>query len=128
MNRYLAWFITFNFINFSWVFFRAKDWDDALKVLYGMSGGNRIVLPEFLHKVYLSFLPISYGNITEHLNLGRHIFVYIILALILIFFKNSNYYHDNFKPDNKSAIFISIIFIYTIVNMRNFTEFLYFNF
>jgi len=128
MNKVLAWFITFNFINFSWIFFRAKEWDDALKVLYGMLGVNGIVLPEFLHKSYLAFLPISYGNITEHLNLGRQIFVYIILSLIFIFIKNSSYYRENFNPDNKSAIFISIIFIYTVVNMRNFTEFLYFNF
>ncbi|MDH4945508.1 MBOAT family protein, partial [Sulfurimonas sp. C5] len=33
MNSILAWFITFNFINIAWVFFRAKEWDDAIKVL-----------------------------------------------------------------------------------------------
>lgn len=36
MNSMLAWFITFNFVNIAWVFFRAKEWDDALKVLDGM--------------------------------------------------------------------------------------------
>lgn len=36
INKIVAWFITFNFVNFSWVFFRAKDWDDAFKVLNGM--------------------------------------------------------------------------------------------
>ncbi len=38
MNSILAWVITFNFINISWVFFRAKEWDDALKVISGMFG------------------------------------------------------------------------------------------
>ena len=38
LNKFLAWFITFNFVNIAWVFFRAKEWDDALKVLKGMFG------------------------------------------------------------------------------------------
>ena len=56
MNKFLAWFITFNFINITWVFFRAKEWDDALKVLKGMFGLSGIVLPNFLEAklVFLS--------------------------------------------------------------------------
>ena len=34
----LAWFITFNFVNLSFVFFRAKGWKEAMKVLKGMFG------------------------------------------------------------------------------------------
>ncbi|OHD94969.1 MAG: acetyltransferase, partial [Sulfuricurvum sp. RIFOXYD2_FULL_44_160] len=33
MNSILAWFITFNFINITWIFFRAKDWDAAKNIL-----------------------------------------------------------------------------------------------
>jgi len=33
---WLAWLITFNFVNIAWVFFRAKEWDDAIKVLGNM--------------------------------------------------------------------------------------------
>lgn len=36
MPKVLAWFITFNFINIAWLFFRAKEWDDAIKVLSAM--------------------------------------------------------------------------------------------
>ena len=39
MPKLLGWFITFNFINVAWVFFRAKNFDDAVKVLKGMFGG-----------------------------------------------------------------------------------------
>ena len=38
MNRFLAWFITFNFVNIAWVFFRAKEWNDAIMLLKGMMG------------------------------------------------------------------------------------------
>lgn len=34
--KWLAWLITFNFVNITWVFFRAKDMDAALRVLTGM--------------------------------------------------------------------------------------------
>ena len=45
MSNWMAWFITFNFINLSWIFFRARDMDDALKVIYGMIGLNGVVFP-----------------------------------------------------------------------------------
>jgi alginate O-acetyltransferase complex protein AlgI len=38
MTPVLAWLLTFNFINVTWVFFRAQTLDDALKVLRGMAG------------------------------------------------------------------------------------------
>lgn len=34
--RVLAWLLTFNFINITWVFFRAEDMDSALRVLCAM--------------------------------------------------------------------------------------------
>jgi len=37
LHAAFAWFLTFNFVNVAWVFFRAKEWDDAIKVLRGMT-------------------------------------------------------------------------------------------
>jgi D-alanyl-lipoteichoic acid acyltransferase DltB (MBOAT superfamily) len=42
MSPILAWLVTFNFVNFSWVFFRAQTLEDALKVLRGMAGLDAI--------------------------------------------------------------------------------------
>ena len=36
LKKWIAWFITFNFINIAWIFFRAKSFADAKKVLYSM--------------------------------------------------------------------------------------------
>lgn len=36
LPAWLGWFITFNFVNATWVFFRAQDMDAAFKVLKGM--------------------------------------------------------------------------------------------
>jgi alginate O-acetyltransferase complex protein AlgI len=43
---WLSWVITFNFINITWVFFRAEEWGDATKVLNGMVSIDNIVLPK----------------------------------------------------------------------------------
>jgi len=53
LNRYIAWFITFNFVNFSWIFFRAKHWDDAVKVIHGMLGLNGILIDKGLENFFL---------------------------------------------------------------------------
>ncbi|MDN5089969.1 MBOAT family O-acyltransferase, partial [Aliarcobacter butzleri] len=45
MNKILAWFITFNFINITWIFFRAKDFESAMKVLGSMFSFDNVVLP-----------------------------------------------------------------------------------
>jgi len=44
LNKIPAWSITFNFINITWVFFSAKEWDDAMKIPSGMFTGT-LVLP-----------------------------------------------------------------------------------
>ena len=36
MGRILAWFVTFNFVNIAWVYFRATSFESANKVLKGM--------------------------------------------------------------------------------------------
>ena len=55
---WLAWLITFNFINIAWVFFRAKEWGAALKVLSAMFSFNHIVLPK-VFKSTLLFIELN---------------------------------------------------------------------
>ncbi len=37
MPKVLAWLLTFNFVNLTWVFFRAENIEDAIRILRGMS-------------------------------------------------------------------------------------------
>ena len=48
LPKVVSWFITFNFVNAAWVFFRAKSLSNAVQILKGMTGLNGIVLPSFL--------------------------------------------------------------------------------
>lgn len=119
MNKYLAWFITFNFINITWIFFRAKDWDDAYKILKAMSGISNAHVHE-IHRIKELF---------PSLGMSSYTLPFIIAAFIITFgFKNSSLYSQNFDFEKKMLI-VSIFFaIYSVLNLSNVTEFLYFNF
>ncbi|WP_373073959.1 hypothetical protein [Sulfurimonas sp.] len=129
MNAALAWFITFNFVNIAWVFFRAKEWDDAIKVLKAMFGMSGISLHPKLENI-LSFLTIygfdfkGWPNIAIEINM----ILYLIGASILLMMNNSNYLLKNHKFTLYNRVFFILIFTYAILNLSNISEFIYFNF
>ncbi|GGA30693.1 peptidoglycan O-acetyltransferase [Paenibacillus physcomitrellae] len=107
MPKWLAWFITFQFINFAWVFFRATSWDDAIKVLKGMIGLNGIGLST-VDKTTVVWLA-----------------VFILVALL---FRNSMQLLERFKPGWFSAAFAAALFVFAVVYFNKISEFLYFSF
>jgi len=131
MWRLLAWLITFNFINIAWVFFRAKEWDDALKVLGGMFSLDNIVLtPLFQNK--LSFLiqyGISFGEMFEDIGGSRWTIIILFFTFIFILvFKNSTQKLNNFKLNYKTALWSAIALVGGVLSLNKVSEFLYFNF
>jgi len=64
MNAVLAWFITFNFVNIAWVFFRAREWGDAVKVLGSMFSLENISLPGSLSSklAFLNQYNVKFGG------------------------------------------------------------------
>ena len=131
MNKILAWFITFNFINITWIFFRAKEWDDAIKVLSSMfSLDNVVIHPMFQSKLgFLSQYGITFGGMFENIQASREIIVWLFFAFILVlFFKNSMEKRDSFKPNYKLAFLTAFCFIFAILSLNKVSEFLYFNF
>ena len=131
INNFLAWFITFNFINISWVFFRAKEWEDAIKVIKGMLGLSGVMLPnKFRELLQISDrYEIMFGDIYINFYGNSEILMWIILAFCLVlFFKNSNQLMSQFKTNNRMTIFIAFILSIGLMNISKTSEFLYFNF
>jgi D-alanyl-lipoteichoic acid acyltransferase DltB (MBOAT superfamily) len=131
MNAILGWFITFNFVNIAWVFFRAKEWDDAIKVLKGMSGASGVVLPTALSSklAFLSEYGVEFGKFIEHIGGSILTLIWTFVGFVIVlFFKNSMEKMHTFKLTNTTALFTAVIFIYTIFSMYKVSEFLYFNF
>ncbi len=113
MNSLLAWFITFNFVNVAWIFFRALSWGDAMKVLKGMIGMNGAGNPLQMENIQGDYMT----------------YAWIAGAFILIFgIRNTNYIRDHFKPDWKRLIILILISVYAILNLHKISEFIYFGF
>jgi D-alanyl-lipoteichoic acid acyltransferase DltB (MBOAT superfamily) len=114
LHSVVAWFITFNFINIAWVFFRAKEFDDAIKVLSAM-----VDIKSFEFAINLS-----------NIDGKRQTLIILALAFIVtLFFKNSmDYYRGNKEVSITLMSIASIFFVYSIFTMQKVSEFIYFNF
>ena len=128
---WFAWVITFGFVNIAWVFFRAKNWDDAIKVLQGLVALDHIVLPRYLqnHLAFMQQYGIEFGNFLTHVK-GDEFTPYwlIILLFIVLFTKNSNQMTASMGFNLKTVLFSAFLFLYAVLSMNKVSEFLYFNF
>lgn len=114
MPKILAWFLSFNFVNIAWVFFRANSFDSAFSILKTMLGFNGIP--------FLTSAPFGTP-------IPRRFFILLPLFMtICIALKNSNQMLENYKPSWKIAVFTGIIFAISIMSLTKVSEFIYFNF
>ncbi len=133
---WLAWLITFNFINVTWVFFRAEKWDDAIKVLDGMflvSSAKFEFSIKFIEKLsmWVNFplhTIVNYSLEKSFVSEFSLVFSIMIIPFVLVM-KSSTYYYDK-EATLKMMVIGVLAFIFSI-NVMNFSPekiFLYFNF
>lgn len=129
MNRILAWFLCFNFVNICWVFFRAQSWGDALKVLKGMIGLNGVILPEWLSPRlgFLSTLGVAFQKPALE-DFCRSAPALLACFLIVLFTRNSMQMEERFRPNLFYAAFVGVMAVAAILSLTRVSEFLYFNF
>ncbi len=89
--KILCWFLTFNFINLAWIFFRAENLQGALNLLKSMFGVVWVELPAKWHRMPESLAQISGRNDT--------IFYIIIAVLLCVLAKNSFELVQNFRSN-----------------------------
>ena len=131
LHTVLAWFITFNFVNISWVFFRAKEWDDAMKVLKGMFSLDDIMITQGLarHLEFLQEYGIEFGPWLREIGGGTTTILWITVAFVLILFsKNSMEKIKSFQPNWLYFSLTSLYLLLGIFSISKKSEFLYFNF
>ena len=123
LPKVLAWFITFNFINIAWVYFRATSVAQANDVLKAMFGANGIDYEKFkeLRNLFRQ----------TALHDGIHVFLYFLLAafIIVLALKNSQTIVQN-KNNLFWTISFYILFMLALYFMlfSRYSEFIYFNF
>jgi len=130
LNSLLAWFITFNFINITWVFFRAKEWSDAMKVLNGMFFGTIVLPKEFQEKLgFLSTYDITFGHWLQSISIDTYTTYWVIMGFfVVLLLKNSNELAKNFKPTFLTSLYAAVLFLVAASSLSKLSEFLYFNF
>ena len=117
MHPFVGWFITFNFLNITWVFFRAQEWSDALNVLSGMFGLCGI--EDFSELV-------EFGGLST-IDLGMMIMVFI-LGFSIFFTRNSNQMVSSLRLTKKSMAFGAFLMCVGVLHLSKISTFLYFNF
>jgi alginate O-acetyltransferase complex protein AlgI len=124
LPRWIAWFVTFQFVNAAWVFFRAESIQDAVSILKTM-----FIIPN------LSTLSISWDAlftlpiITLAGSSLWKLALFLIGGMFLVLFtKNSIERIEKMNLSWKLAFFTAFLLIVSILNMTSVSEFLYFNF
>ena len=126
MNKFLAWFITFNFVNITLVFFRANDIDNAVKVLKGMVDFSS------LNKIDIFSGWTAKGF--PHSGFTVDVLIYLLFFAFVVFFmpNSMEISQSRFKLNYKYAITFAFLF-FTSILVAFFGNtvpgvFLYFNF
>jgi len=130
LHTIVAWFITFNFINITWVFFRAKEWEDAMKVLKGMFGGTLVLPLEWKAKLdFLSSYDVTFGYWLQSVSRDPYTMYWMLGGLfVIVVFKNSNQLLQGFKPNLWTMLYAGVLFLVAASSLSKLSEFLYFNF
>ena len=126
-----AWFITFNFLNFSFVIFRAENMEIAISMFKSMFGMNGLVLSEkyfaFLNSFENGFFVL--GDVYPYIDGNSRTTIAILLAFVLVLvFKNSTAFLREFMSTRASLFYGMFLFLIATSFMSRISEFLYFNF
>lgn len=134
LPKIISWLLLFNFINISWVFFRAENIDRAKSILSSMLGMNDMVVSERIAKSLANFgidnyftINTDYSSIYSRGTLNS----IIVIILITLMARNSSQIIDNIKAYRIRHVLIvsSSLFIAIIAAISNKpSQFLYFNF
>lgn len=128
--HWLAVFVTFNFINLTWILFRAEDIQTARNIFYGMLGVNGIELPHFLAGILhpLKAFNVTFGGWISAIDGDLKTPLWIALAFILVSCKNSSQLANQWQLSRTYAIVTAVLLILSIGAFEQMSPFLYFNF
>lgn len=136
MPKALAWFLTFQFLNLTWVIFRAETFKDAMNVFKSMFSFAGSLVDQFIKFIstpggFLSRFGLEFHSLPfAPGNNFRAVVLIVISFVIVLWMKNSNrWFTDKIHPVKTAVwsgffIFISLLSLFFEVS----TTFIYFRF
>jgi len=123
MHWAAGWFITFNFIVISWVFFRAKEMKDAVRVLRAMAGMNGVVTLAD-GSALARYIPGASAGINI---LGNAYDVSLLMFVlgVTLFVRNSGRQARGFVPDGMSAAVCAGMAVIAVLRLNRGLGFLF---
>lgn len=120
MPTLLAWLLTFNFINLTWIVFRAQTLEDALKVLRGMTGLDA------MGRMGERFTGWT-GLLDPQIEVGLALLAGLALVLS---WRNSNVLLAGARPGLAGAVACGLLAAVSLLTLMasKYSEFIYFNF
>ena len=126
------WLLTFSCVVVCWVFFRADNFHNAVSILAAMTDVGNIALPagEKIER-YLGFLQgfgVSFISWQMQGSLINQMGILLGIGIILLVSPNPLRIIDWFAPTKKWLVVLTCMFVYAIMKLMNYSEFLYFQF
>ena len=130
MPRFAAWLLTFNFINITWVFFRARDFDDAIKVIQGMFFGELMLPASLSEKLrFLEPLGVTFGSYLDGVGAdAASVILMVAMMAVVLFFKNSIQLTFESRMSHTKMFYSALLFVAGSLSLNRVSEFIYFNF
>lgn len=134
----IRWLLTFTFINFTWIFFRADNIESAMQMINRIFSGSFNPIQSGLYSAFYTdsattilswFLPNQYYYVhsaTPALIVTTAYFCFAFFAALNM--KNTNERIETFKPRFSLAFISAALLCYAILSLSGVSTFLYFNF
>ncbi|MCR5301365.1 MAG: MBOAT family protein [Lachnospiraceae bacterium] len=136
LPKIIRWLLTFSFVNFAWVFFRADDTAMALDMLKqvftgGLGALNSGIVGASIPAEFQLFqwfvLKLAPG-LTFYTGCG----IWILLVAVALYFaalsKPSGQRCASFAPSRKALLVTVILFVWSVLSLSDVAEFIYVNF
>lgn len=136
LPKVIRWFLTFSFVNLSWVYFRAPDISSANLMIKELFTGG--IIPVNISMV-ASCMPPE-GDLIQWIVLklspaytyysGSILMISLILfaTVASIFFKSTSERIESFKPEKSKIIVAVILFVWCVLSLSEVSQFIYVNF
>ena len=124
----MAWFLTFTFVNLTFIIFRADSLEQALEYysqFFNITDFSQTV--ELLKTVYTSGFQVI-GHIIPHFELIMPVGLLVFVFVSSLFMKNTNQRITNFNPSVPKVVFTSCTLVWCIMSFAGVSTFLYWNF